>query len=79
MYQKHLKAIEGILAGEWDTPHQLVQDLNDLTACHIHAILHKIEGDKWNSEYWYRRAVVKVDFEKDAMEEVKELKLKLEK
>lgn len=25
------------------------------TAHWIHAVLHKIEGDRWNSEYWYAR------------------------
>ncbi|WP_369384880.1 hypothetical protein [Methylobacillus glycogenes] len=22
----------------------------------VHAVLHKIEGDEWNSRYWYKRS-----------------------
>jgi len=51
------RAIELALAGEWDEAHGLVQaDEADPTACWIHAVLHKIEGDPGNARYWYRRA-----------------------
>jgi hypothetical protein len=48
-------AIAAALAGEWDQSHRIVQEFNDPTACWIHAVLHKIEGDDWNSRYWYAR------------------------
>jgi hypothetical protein len=48
-------AITLALAGEWDQPHRIVQEYNDAVACWIHAVLHKIEGDAWNSRYWYAR------------------------
>jgi hypothetical protein len=48
-------AVDAALAGEWDRAHRIVQEYNDSTACWIHAVLHKIEGDAWNSRYWYRR------------------------
>lgn len=48
-------AIDAALAGEWDAAHRIVQDSADPLACWIHAILHKIEGDAWNSRYWYGR------------------------
>lgn len=48
-------AISLALAGEWDQPHRIVQELSDPFACWIHAVLHKIEGDAWNSRYWYAR------------------------
>lgn len=52
-----LQAIELALAGQWDASHQLVQQYDaDKTAAWIHAVLHKIEGDLSNSQYWYRRA-----------------------
>jgi hypothetical protein len=42
--------------GEWDTAHELVQQVDDVTAARIHAYLHRKEGDDWNARYWYRRA-----------------------
>lgn len=50
------QAIELALQGQWDAAHRIVQDLDDETAAWIHAVLHKIEGDIGNSQYWYRRA-----------------------
>jgi hypothetical protein len=48
-------AVAAALAGEWDQSHRIVQEFSDPTACRIHAVLHKIEGDEWNSRYWYAR------------------------
>ncbi|HEY0055543.1 MAG TPA: hypothetical protein VGB63_09320 [Pedobacter sp.] len=42
--------------GDWEKAHELVQDLNDKSAAHIHAYLHRKEGDLFNADYWYRRA-----------------------
>jgi hypothetical protein len=51
------RAVELALAGEWKGAHTIVQaQEEDATACWIHAVLHKIEGDLPNSRYWYRRA-----------------------
>lgn len=41
---------------EWDRAHELVQDLPDNVSAHIHAYLHRVEGDIWNADYWYNRA-----------------------
>ncbi len=41
--------------GDWDASHRIVQDYGHPLACWIHAVLHKIEGDAWNSRYWYAR------------------------
>jgi hypothetical protein len=51
-----LQAIDLALAGQWNEAHQIVQQYEDATAAWIHAVLHKIEGDRGNSRYWYRRA-----------------------
>jgi len=51
-----LQAIELALNGEWDAAHRIVQDLEGELPAWIHAVLHKIEGDTGNSQYWYRRA-----------------------
>jgi hypothetical protein len=50
-----LTAIDAALAGDWDQSHRIAQEFNDTTACWLHAVLHKIEGDEWNSRYWYAR------------------------
>ena len=53
----HLRAaVEAALADDWDTAHKIAQDYGDADANWIHAVLHKIEGDAWNSRYWYARA-----------------------
>lgn len=42
--------------GDWDKSHDIIQDIEDLRAAHIHAYLHRKEGDEWNARYWYNRA-----------------------
>ena len=42
--------------GDWDTAHQVAQDIDDRTGAWIHAYLHRKEGDAGNAAYWYRRA-----------------------
>lgn len=66
-----LQACNLALAGDWDKSHKIAQDYNDSTANWIHAVLHKIEGDEWNSKYWYARTQGKKyeDFS-DAREEL---------
>jgi hypothetical protein len=51
------QAIDLALAGDWEQAHCIVQNQESATAAWIHAVLHKIEGDTWNSKYWYRRAL----------------------
>jgi Flp pilus assembly protein TadD len=54
---KLLRAVELVLAGDWDAAHELVQQYeDDATAAWIHAVLHKMEGDLGNARYWYRQA-----------------------
>jgi hypothetical protein len=43
--------------GDWDAAHRLVEDGATADACHVHAYLHRREGDTGNAGYWYRRAV----------------------
>ena len=42
--------------GDWDRAHCIVQELPDRKAARIHAYLHRVEGDHWNSRYWHDRA-----------------------
>jgi hypothetical protein len=46
-------AVQAALDGDWDTSHNIAQNYKDPTANWLHAVLHKIEGDEWNSKYWY--------------------------
>ncbi len=43
--------------GEWDHAHECVQQAEGTPRCdHVHAFLHRQEGDLGNAGYWYRRA-----------------------
>jgi len=42
--------------GTWDKAHDLIDNLDDQQSAHVHAYLHRKEGDLWNADYWYRRA-----------------------
>jgi hypothetical protein len=48
-------AVDAALKGGWDASHNIAQNYSDATANWLHAVLHKIEGDEWNSRYWYAR------------------------
>ena len=52
----HLSALWYDGKGDWDKSHKIIQDLNDGSACWIHAYLHRKEGDIGNADYWYSRA-----------------------
>jgi hypothetical protein len=55
-----LIAVNLALDGDWDASHKIAQDYSDTTANWLHAVLHKIEGDEWNSKYWYARTAGRV-------------------
>ncbi|MEO0897971.1 MAG: hypothetical protein AAFY71_16300 [Bacteroidota bacterium] len=42
--------------GDWHQAHDLVDGMEGKKAAHIHAYLHRKEGDAWNARYWYNRA-----------------------
>ena len=43
--------------GNWDRAHSCVQQAEGTPRCdHVHAYLHRQEGDLGNASYWYRRA-----------------------
>lgn len=51
------RALDLATTGRWHEAHGIVQaDEDDPMAAWIHAVLHTIEGDRGNAEYWYRRA-----------------------
>jgi hypothetical protein len=45
--------------GNWNKSHSLIDQLEDVTACRLHAYLHRKEGDIWNADYWYKKAGTK--------------------
>lgn len=51
-------AVQDALDGDWEAAHQIAQTYQDISANWLHAVLHKIEGDTWNSKYWYARTNV---------------------
>lgn len=73
-----LQAVELALRGEWEASHKIAQDYSDPIANWIHAVLHKIEGDEWNSKYWYARTAGRhyEDFA-DAGDELREIQHQL--
>ena len=55
-FSSHLKSLWYDKKGEWDRAHQIAQELVDSDGSWVHAYLHRVEGDKWNSNYWYSKA-----------------------
>ncbi|MCB0629377.1 MAG: hypothetical protein R2824_06560 [Saprospiraceae bacterium] len=41
---------------DWESSHNIAQDIHSHEGSWIHAYLHRWEGDEWNANYWYRRA-----------------------
>jgi hypothetical protein len=69
------RAIDLALAGDWEQAHEIVQqDEADPTAAWIHAVIHKIEGDRGNAGYWYRRAGRPADEDRDPQDELGEIR-----
>ncbi len=54
----YLQALWHDYKGNWKKSHDLIEHLSGSTAAHIHAYLHRKEGDEWNAAYWYRKAGV---------------------
>ena len=42
--------------GEWEAAHNIAQDIHTPMGSWIHALLHVIEGDQWNADYWFSKA-----------------------
>lgn len=42
--------------GNWEAAHNIAQDIHTATGSWIHALLHVIEGDQWNADYWFSKA-----------------------
>ena len=42
--------------GDWDAAHNIAQDIHTPMGSWIHALLHVVEGDQWNADYWFTKA-----------------------
>lgn len=42
--------------GAIDPPHEIVQEGKTPLASYLHGVVHRLEGDYWNSKYWFRQA-----------------------
>jgi hypothetical protein len=70
-----IAAVDAALSGDWQRAHQIVQqDERDPRACWIHAVLHKIEGDDWNSRYWYARTQHRYEEWNDPLAELRAIR-----
>lgn len=45
--------------GDWHQAHAQVDQLTDSASAWVHAYLHRKEGDIWNADYWYSKALKK--------------------
>jgi hypothetical protein len=43
-------------AGNWEAAHNIAQEIHTPLGSWIHALLHVIEGDQWNGDYWFTNA-----------------------
>ncbi len=51
-----LKALWFDAKGDWESSHNIAQDMHNELGSWMHAYLHRKEGDKFNAGYWYRQA-----------------------
>jgi hypothetical protein len=51
-----LRALWHAAHGDWTAAHEEAQSGDDRDSAWVHALLHREEGDQFNSEYWYRKA-----------------------
>ena len=62
--------------GDWQQAHAIVQEHKTQYACWLHGIVHVLENDLENAQYWYQRA--KRPFSSDARSELAAARAALE-
>jgi len=50
------RALDLLDRGDWQAAHVIVQNESSTLAAWLHGIVHTLEGDLDNAQYWYRRA-----------------------
>lgn len=51
-----LRALVLLWHDHLDATHRIVQEIDECDGSFLHAMMHRREGDYWNSKYWFRRA-----------------------
>ena len=51
-----VEALWWLAKGDWDRAHERAQEDSSAAGAWVHAHLHRVEGDRGNAGYWYRRA-----------------------
>ena len=51
-----LKSMWHDAKGDWESSHNIAQDMHSELGSWLHAYLHRKEGDHFNAGYWYRLA-----------------------
>jgi hypothetical protein len=68
------EAVSHLEQGDWAAAHAIVQDETSTLACWAHGIVHLLEGDRSNADYWYRRAGRDIDETPDVRAEIAALR-----
>ena len=42
--------------GDWESAHEIAQEIENCSGALLHAYLHRKEGDQSNARYWYSHA-----------------------
>jgi len=50
------RALRFLETGAWQPAHEIVQKESSELAAWLHGIVHTLEGDLDNAQYWYRKA-----------------------
>jgi hypothetical protein len=73
------EAVDHARSGKWREAHEIVQqDEQNETACWIHAVLHRQEGDIPNAQYWYARCGRRLRTALTPEEELREIEAALQ-
>ena len=51
-----VRALWYLKKGEWEQSHNIAQDIHTPMGSWIHALIHVIEGDQGNANYWFSMA-----------------------
>ena len=75
---EHRRAIAHLRRREWRQAHEIVMDLEDKAAYHMHGLVHRLEGDMENARYWYAKAGVPISRSLRLAAELKKIESELE-
>ncbi len=56
-FDEKQRALWWLFQNSWDKAHEIVQQHEGESIFDwMHAIVHRLEGDDWNSNYWYKHS-----------------------